>query len=186
ARLAALADHCGDGGSFDCEYRVRQADGRICWVHDRGRAERSASGAPTRLCGVLLPITHRKRREARLEHRASHDELTGLFNRGRLRQALEQALSESGGGQPGAYLALGVDRLAMIQDAYGPATAEAVIVGVGRRLERSLRAADVIGRAARDGYGVILGHCPADAVAGVAEAILAAFRDRPIDTPSGP
>lgn len=186
-RLKTLSDHYLNRQTFDCEYRIRQADGRFCWVHDRGAAEFSDTGKPVRLRGLIRQITRRKQHEARLEHLANYDELTGHFNRNRLREALDHALAHTQRyGLTGAYLSIGIDKLSLINDAYGYLTADAVIVGAGHRLQQVLRQSDIIGRVGGDVYGVILSQCSDTELQAVADKILRAFREQPISTPSGP
>jgi diguanylate cyclase (GGDEF)-like protein len=182
----AMAQHFSARQAFDCEYRVRSADGSIVWVHDRGAAE-FVGGQPVRMIGSLRAITARKQREAELEHLANYDQLTGHFNRSRLRAALEHALVSSARyGVAGAYFAVGLDRLGSINDAFGSETADAIIRGVGLRLDRCLRAADVVGRLGGDRFGIVLSRCPVGSMAPTAEKILSAVRDEPFDTPNGP
>lgn len=186
-RLKCLAEHYRGNAAFDCEYRVRRADGGSCWVQDRGHAEFDEAGRPVRLRGVLRLVEQRKQHEARLVHLANFDELTGHFNRSRLREALHQALLH---GERynihGAYLSVGIDKLGLVNDAYGYRTADAVIVEVGQRLERVIRGSDVIGRVGGDVYGLVLSHCPEADMAAAAEKILKVFRDQPIQTTWGP
>lgn len=186
-RLKALADHYETREALDCEYRFRQIDGAFCWVHDRGRAEFSPSGHPIKVRGVLRLINRRKEYEAQLEHLANFDELTGHYNRNRLREALQQAVVHSQRyGETGAYLTVGIDKLAMINDAFGYASADAVIVAVGERMERFVRASDIVGRVGGDVYGVILQRCSEAEMASAAEKILRLFREQPVQTPTGP
>src|SRR5690606_21613203 len=96
---------------FDCEYRIRGADGQVVWVNDRGSAE-FQDGRPVRVLGALRVITARKDREARLEYLASFDDLTGHYNRGRLKEALQHGLALAARYRiPGAYLVVGIDKL---------------------------------------------------------------------------
>jgi len=184
SRLEASASR---GDFFECEYRLRDDEGATIWVQDRGRAELDANGAPRRLMGVLRLITDRKVEEQRLERLASYDELTGHFNRTRLREALTQAVSSSQrSGVPGAYLAIGIDKLGTINDAFGYETADQVIIEIGRRLDRQFRESDVIGRVGGDRFGVVLTNCPAENVATVAEKILALIGQAQITTSAGP
>jgi len=186
-RLKSLADHYRDAGTYDCEYRVRQADGGFCWVHDRGAAELSAEGEPVRMRGVLRLITRRKLEEAHLVQMANFDELTGCINRNRLRDVLHQALTRGRKlGRPGAYLTVGIDKLSLINSAFGYLTADAVIVAAAQRLGRALGECDVVGRLGGDTFGIVLPDCSEPDMPGVAERILELFRQYPIDTPSGP
>ena len=66
----ALQAHVkGQSASFDEEYRVRCKDGTWKWVHDRGIAQRDASGRALRMAGAETDITERKRAEAVLQRR---------------------------------------------------------------------------------------------------------------------
>ena len=186
-RLKLLSDHYLNRDAFDCEYRVRRADGRMCWVHDRGFADFDKDDQPVRMRGLLRLIDDRKQNEARLEHLANFDELTGHLNRSRLRDAMHHAMAHSIRYQTdGAFLCVGLDKLSLINDAYGYLAADAVIVGAGQRLEKAVRECDTIGRVGGDVYGLILGQCPESELSKVADKILRMFREQPIQTPVGP
>ena len=51
---------------FDCEYRLRRADGTYLWVMGRGVAAFSADGAPQRFTGSIIDIAERKQAEFNL------------------------------------------------------------------------------------------------------------------------
>lgn len=179
--------HFSEGAVFDCEYRVRTDVGEYCWVHDCGCAELTGQGEPVRFSGIIRLVTARKQTEASLEEKVSYDELTGHYNRARLRDALEHALAYAVRYQTsGGYFTVGVDSLTQINDAYGYEIADAVIVGLGQVLDRELRASDVVGRVEGDRFGIVLFNCSEEQVMAVAEKILNAVRARPIDTPAGP
>ncbi|HUZ71826.1 MAG TPA: EAL domain-containing protein [Stellaceae bacterium] len=186
-RQQGLQTHYARGATFDIEYRIRVRDGGFTWLNERGSAEFDAIGRPQRMFGVLRDITTRKMQEQRLEHLANYDELTGHFNKKRLREALDHMLVQSvRTGLPGAYLAVGIDKLAGVNDVFGYEAADQVIVEVGRRLDRCLRVSDVIGRMGGDRFGIVLAHCPEQHIAIVAEKILAGVSQMPIDTGAGP
>jgi diguanylate cyclase (GGDEF)-like protein len=182
-RLKALSDHLGREAPFDCEYRVRTADGQFVWVHDRGSVRRRTDGSESRLIGTLRLVTERKRNEVRLERLASFDELTGHYNLPRLRDALEHATTyASRYGLAGAYVVVGIDRLALINSTHGFEAGDAVLIAVGRRLDECLRSSDVIGRVGADRFGVVLSQCSPEQLAAAADRILQAVRSLPIET----
>jgi diguanylate cyclase (GGDEF)-like protein len=186
-RQQRLQSHLNRGGAFDVEYRVRLGDGGFVWLHERGSAEFDRVGRPVRMLGVLRAVTQRKAQEQRLERLANYDELTGHFNKKRLRESLDHMLAHSTRtGLAGAYLAIGVDKLANINDIFGHETGDKVIVEMGRRLDRCLRVSDVIGRVGGDRFGIVLAHCPEHNITTVAEKILGAASQMPIDTEAGP
>lgn len=186
-RLTALSRHFSASQDFDCEYRLRTTGGDVCWVHDRGRAERRDDGSPRRLLGAIRTITQRKLNEERLEYLASFDELTGHFNKSRLRQAVEHALSQCARfGRSGAFLTIDIDNLAMINDAFGPSAGDAIIVGVGELLDRCLGSSDVAGRTDGDEFGIVLDSCSEAEIGAVADRIMRMVRDTSFETAAGP
>lgn len=125
-------------------------------------------------------------RQSLLEERVNYDELTGHFNRSRLREAVDRVIA-AGLRQPGAaaFLALGVDGMAAINERFGRRAADTVLIEIGRRLDDCLRVSDLVGRLGGDRYGILLPHCPDEYVAAAAEKILQAMRSVPIATERG-
>jgi diguanylate cyclase (GGDEF)-like protein len=186
-RQHRLNDHFAGAPSFDCEYRLRGEDGRFHWVQDRGRAERDEVGRAVRIVGVMRVITSRKAFEFRLEQQANFDELTGLSNKLRLREAIRETAGRSvATGCAGAYLAIGIDNMTMINDAFGYEAADAVLVEVGRRLERCLTLGDAIGRIGGDRFGLLVVDCNEAQITTLSELILTSISEAPIFTPAGP
>ncbi|HEY4125658.1 MAG TPA: diguanylate cyclase, partial [Rhizomicrobium sp.] len=122
--------------TFDLEFEAASAMGSV-WFMMRGVRVADAAGRAERLTGSLRVITEEKRSMQRLVYLATRDELTGHLNRnalrGELAQAIEAARAE---GRTCAFLVASIDRLAMINDAYGFDAADEVIVAVGERIAR--------------------------------------------------
>ena len=75
-------------------------------------------------------------------------------------------------------MVVGIDKLAMINNAYGYEVGDSVLVAIGQRLDRFLRASDVIGRLGGDRFGVVLAQCPEEMVIHAMERILETCRSR--------
>ncbi|MBV8889860.1 MAG: EAL domain-containing protein [Alphaproteobacteria bacterium] len=186
-RQLMLAAHFDGEPSFDCEYRLRDAEGGFVWVQERGRVERDAAGRPCRMLGVIRPIGDRKAHETRLERLANYDELTGHFNKTRLREAVDQIIATNQrSNSPAAFLSIGIDNMTMINDVFGYEAADTVLIEIGRRLDDCLRVSDLIGRLGGDRFGIVLSHCPADHVGAAAEKILSVVSGTPVITERGP
>lgn len=185
-RARALTEHFAGIAEYDVEYRIRADDGSLRWVHDRGSVELSASGVPERMKGTLRCIDRRKQTEARLEYLVNYDELTGHFNKLRLREALEQSMARSErAGKPGAFVVVGVDKLGMINAAYGCESGDAILVDVARCLDDCLRVSDTVGRLGGDRFGIVLeGRDERDADV-VADRVLSAIRSLFVDIDAG-
>ncbi|HEX3864509.1 MAG TPA: GGDEF and EAL domain-containing protein [Stellaceae bacterium] len=186
-RQLALAAHLEGEAGFDCEYRLCDTEGGFCWVHERGRARRDADGRPQVMLGLIRAISDRKIQQTRLERLANYDELTGHFNKSRLREAVDQIIASNQRSlNPAAFLSVGVDNMSMINDMFGYEAADTVLIDIGRRLDNCLRVSDVIGRLGGDRFGIVLANCPSENIGAAAEKILAAVNSMPIVTARGP
>jgi len=92
-------------------------------------------------------ITEHKRVEERLSHLATHDPLTGLFNRILFddRLSLELAHAQRSGKKL-AVMLLDLDNFKSINDSWGHNVGDEVLKAVGRRLQEFLRKSDSIAR----------------------------------------
>ncbi|MBQ1498138.1 MAG: diguanylate cyclase [Sphingomonas sp.] len=130
---------------------------------------------------------HRMRDEnAALSHQATHDPLTGLPNRALLEQELSAALERARReGTSFALLYADGDGFKAINDAYGHAAGDAVLVAIGRRLRKGLRASDIAARLGGDEFAILLAvPSGAEAVARASEGI-ARQMAAPIALPGG-
>jgi diguanylate cyclase (GGDEF)-like protein/PAS domain S-box-containing protein len=184
--LEAYAAHWRTGEPLRAEYRMRARDGREVWVRDEayGMPDDTRSGRQVSQ-GLLVDITDRKELEARLRHDALHDPLTGLANRVLLRDHLERALAGVGRGRGEARDAVALmfvdlDDFKHVNDSYGHAAGDRILVAVAGRLIGAVRAADVVARQSGDEFAVLLPMIGSLAEAtGTAERILRELR-RPI------
>jgi len=173
--------------SYELEYRVRCAGGEHSWFQDQGSAEVSATGKLLALRGVLRPLTDRKKNTGRLDFLANYDALTGQYNRNRLRESIDHALRYSQRyNVEGALLAIGIDKMTLVNQAFGHEVADSVILAIGDRLDRCLRASDVVGRIGGDKFGAILVNCPETELRIASEKFLETARNTIVETPVRP
>jgi diguanylate cyclase (GGDEF)-like protein len=110
----------------------------------------------------LRNVTNRAMAEEALraaQHRALHDPLTGLPNRVLLLDRLGQAcarLRRSGGRILVMFVDL--DRLKFVNDTWGHATGDDLLVQVARRLDQALRPDDTVARLGGDEFVVVCPH----------------------------
>ncbi|MGE8153059.1 diguanylate cyclase domain-containing protein [Pseudomonas vancouverensis] len=101
--------------------------------------------------------SHLQSENETLAHQASHDSLTGLPNRaffeGRLMRAVRNANKL---GERVAVLFLDSDRFKQINDSYGHAAGDAVLVAVADRVRSQLREDDLVARLGGDEFAVLL------------------------------
>lgn len=138
-------------------------------------------------------LLRRKRRSDRNRARmqdglrlAIRDPLTGLFNRRfvdpHLASVADRARAE---GTPFAVMVMDLDRFKQVNDLYGHAAGDQVLVEVARRLGANLRETDVLARIGGEEFLAILpGSCMMNARR-VAERLCQAIDDAPIRLQSG-
>ncbi|MEO7267291.1 MAG: EAL domain-containing protein [Candidatus Limnocylindria bacterium] len=126
---------------------------------------------------LIDDITARKELEGQLRHRALHDSLTGLANRALFADRTQHALDRAGRerGISPAVLFLDLDDFKTINDSLGHSAGDALLVAVGRRLERILRPADTAARLGGDEFAVLLEDVLSDTPQAVAARLLEAF-----------
>jgi len=117
---------------------------------------------------------------------AATDPLTGLYNR---RYALPQ-LNHVGQmaaetGEEFAVLVLDLDRFKRINDLYGHASGDAVLVELSARMERSLRRDDFLARIGGEEFLAVIRNCDLSAAQTTAERLRAAVASEPVDLPGG-
>jgi diguanylate cyclase (GGDEF)-like protein len=93
----------------------------------------------------------------RLASVASHDALTGLFNRAMFTHRLNQALAQAERhGRRLAVLFVDLDGFKLINDTYGHDAGDAVLSDLARRLHRSMREGDTLGRLGGDEFVLLI------------------------------
>ena len=121
-----------------------------------------------------LDVTAWKLTEDRLVFRASHDPLTGLPNRDQVLAHLRTALARlARTGAPVAVLFLDLDRFKPVNDRYGHAAGDRVLVQVANRLRHQMRATDIAGRVGGDEFMVV---CDAGETAALVDRLRHAIR----------
>lgn len=105
----------------------------------------------------IRDLSERKKFEESLRHQATHDELTGLPNRWLFRLQLSQALVRAGrSGLRVAVLFLDLDYFKTVNDSFGHATGDALLVQVGTRIRGVLRENDTLARLGGDEFAILL------------------------------
>ena len=143
---------------YKIEFRIRHKSGEWRWVQATSRAvEREESGRATVIAGIQQDITDRKKRETRLAHKATHDELTGLPNRTLFIDHLNWALVQAERNQAGlAVLFLDLDRFKNVNDAWGHSLGDHLLIKVSERMVQLLRRSDTIARLGGDEFILLL------------------------------
>ncbi len=150
--------------SLRLDHRLVRADGSVMWVCGSLSVVREPDGRPSFGIVMVQDDTERKAAEEALklqaginEHQALHDALTGLPNRTLFRDRIEQAIAHAR--REDSYVAVAMmdlDRFKEVNDSLGHHAGDALLVEIGRRLRRVLRASDTVARLGGDEFGVLI------------------------------
>jgi diguanylate cyclase (GGDEF)-like protein/PAS domain S-box-containing protein len=172
AIAAILADVVGNNGG-NHELTLMRADGERFEAEITARPAREENGRAIGFVSTMRDVSVQKRQQRELERLARTDSLTQLDNRHVLQEALtREAARRAADGQQLALVLLDLDLFKQVNDAFGHPAGDAVLIEVARRLERTVRAGEVLARVGGEEFAWLLPACDAD------EAMVAADRAR--------
>lgn len=116
-----------------------------------------------------------------LEYRATHDSLTGIFNRAAIIEMADRHFLS----QDLALIVLDIDHFKRVNDSFGHPVGDRVIVGVVDCLKRVVPATASVGRVGGEEFTVLLPGRSGDAAQEVAEAFRRAIELNAFDLPDG-
>ena len=156
--------------------RLRK-DGSIVDVSILSSPIRDGLGEVVAASEIARDISARKLADARLQHLASHDALTGLLNRRAFELELERAVAFAKRfGLETALIVVDIDHFKLINDTYGHRTGDAALQRLSDLMRSRLRQTDVLGRLGGDEFAIILPGVEQSQARRVADEILDVFR----------
>jgi diguanylate cyclase (GGDEF)-like protein/PAS domain S-box-containing protein len=115
---------------------------------------RSPEGSIVGAAGIGSDVTEQRIVESQLLHNAFHDALTGLPNRALFVDRVGHALARRR--QRFAVLLLDVDHFKNVNDSLGHAVGDELLIEIGRRLQKCVRAGDTVSRFGGDEFTVLV------------------------------
>ena len=155
--LADLAAAVAADAPHSTEYRIVRGDGSIVWVLDESAVVRDAGGGRPCRQGYLLDMTAHRRAEEQLAHVAEHDPLTGLPNWAMFQQRVREAVDRAeAAGRGAAVLLVDLDDFKLVNDSFGHAAGDALVVEAARRLMETVEDASAVSRLGGDEFAILL------------------------------
>ncbi|MEA2906581.1 MAG: hypothetical protein QOI12_3968 [Alphaproteobacteria bacterium] len=157
---------------------VMTPDGSQRLVTTKRLAVLDEEGKPQYLLAVIEDVTERRRAEAQIEHMARHDSLTDLPNRATFNEHLKSALAQAAKtGERLALLCIDLDRFKEVNDVFGHAVGDALLVEVSKRLQAAA-GEGFLSRLGGDEFIVVLSEGPQPSTAeSASERLLATVAD---------
>lgn len=169
-------------GHWQGEVWNRHRDGRALLVWASIDAVRDENGQVAHYVALYQDITEKKHAENEMWFGANHDALTRLPNRRLFQDRLDKALAVAErSAEKVGLLFVDLDRFKPVNDTYGHAVGDALLVLVAQRLNALVRGSDTVARLAGDEFVVLLaGVAGAADVRRVADGVVAEIA-RPFD-----
>lgn len=172
ALFLAQLGQADDTGS--CDLRMRR-DAEDCWVNLRSYP--LAGTNQYVICAI--DISEWKASASAFQHAAEHDELTGLPNRAHIKQVVEGLIHAKASQFCVALLDL--DGFKKVNDTFGHAIGDAVLVETTRRLRKLMSGSEVLARLGGDEFVILFKEKSVDAAQALLSKVLLAIA-RPFDT----
>jgi diguanylate cyclase (GGDEF)-like protein/PAS domain S-box-containing protein len=167
------------GRTDDFEAEMQTSTGRRFWASLSGQRLRYAG--EDALLAAIVDVTAQKQVRDDLLQQATHDALTGLFNRRHVEDLLRNEVDRAQRhARPLAVAMLDADHFKIINDTYGHPTGDDVLRVISERCRKTLRANDVLGRYGGEEFVIVFPETNLDEAGAVAERLRAAVAANPI------
>lgn len=147
-------------------------DGREVNIEDSAAPIRDRTG---RIIGAVLvfhDVSERHHLTVQLSWQASHDALTGLFNRTEFDRRLGALLSDDSPEREHVLLYLDLDQFKVVNDTCSHAAGDDLLCKLSNRIQGRIRESDVLARLGGDEFGILFVNCPLERARQIAEGLL--------------
>ncbi|MDH3355314.1 MAG: EAL domain-containing protein, partial [Chromatiales bacterium] len=127
---------------------------------------------------VLRDITETVLMHSQLNYQATHDNLTGLINRGEFERRLIQTLHDSKEYKTfNALLYIDLDQFKVVNDTCGHQVGDELLKQLTTLMANAGRESDTLARLGGDEFGLILTHCPLEKAYKIGEILRKKIKD---------
>lgn len=121
---------------------------------------------------VIQDVSHTRRLTKQLSYQASHDLLTGLYNRRKFEEYLEEILvNVRAENRNHSLFYMDLDNFKIVNDTCGHVAGDELLKQLPALLDEVLRSGDIVARLGGDEFGVILENCGVQQAAAIANKI---------------
>ena len=144
-------------GKWSGEIYNKRKNGEIYLERLSITAIKNDKGETTNYIAQFLDISDLKNAQELAEHQADHDFLTGLLNRKALMRRLQEEFSKAKRHNfTHAFLFIDLDNFKAVNDTYGHAIGDKILIAVTARIQKLLREEDIFSRMSGDEFAIIL------------------------------
>jgi diguanylate cyclase (GGDEF)-like protein len=168
--LECLRENCTV--ELDTESALKLRSGLLVPVANSAAPIHDSHGEVRGAVMVFHDVSVARNLQRELTFQASHDVLTGLYNRREFDREVQRALEKSHrDGHKHTLCYLDLDQFKVVNDTCGHAAGDQLLHKLTAYLQSKLRKADVLARLGGDEFGLLLVHCPLHRAMEVAESL---------------
>lgn len=157
----------------ESEIRIQKADRTFLWCRVQVMGILDQNNICTKSIGKIIDIDSQMRELLKLKEEIQRDPFTQLYNKVATEHLINDAIAS---GQPGALFLVDVDNFKRINDQYGHAAGDSVLLSLATRLQGLFRKVDIVGRIGGDEFAIYLNYSAnTDGLREKAEAICRIF-----------
>lgn len=160
---------------FRYEYEITARGGQRKWVLEMGQGVFDENGRVNFLEGIVIDITEQKAREAQIHHMMQHDSLTGLYNRRFFEE--EKTRLDDPGFLPLVIIIFDINGVRLINDAFGNAHGDRIIIETARIIKSCCRKGDVVARTEGGEFRILLPNTNSQTANELLEKIMSACEE---------
>lgn len=138
--------------TYYAEARFRCKDGMYYWFGCQFKSIENQGKQASRIVGKLVDISDHREHEQILQQAVMHDSLTGVYNRAA--ESLINNLLEKD--MRGLFFMIDLDNFKSVNDTYGHAAGDTLLVNVAQILKEIFRPDDIVARIGGDEFIVFL------------------------------
>jgi len=144
-------------GKFRCDIRISPNNDNYIWMELIGTIVNDSKNTNSKLIGVAIDISKRKKNEHRLKKEAATDPLTGILNRRKLEQIMsEQFILDKQKDNVFSFLILDIDFFKTINDTYGHPVGDKILIHIVNICKDYLRKNDYFARIGGEEFAILL------------------------------
>jgi diguanylate cyclase (GGDEF)-like protein/PAS domain S-box-containing protein len=153
----------GGSDSTTREMRLIRSDGVMVWVQHAIGLLRDENNVPQSYVSQFVNVTEAREAREALHFMATHDPLTHLLNRRELHARMSRILAHAPrADRHPAVLYADLDGLKAVNDAFGHAIGDAVLLEAARRIQNAVREDDFAARVGGDEFVIVLPEARSD------------------------
>ncbi len=166
------------GDEWRGEFRNRKKNGDFYWCRNSISGIKDENGQLSHYLAIQDDVSREYELKERLSYQASHDLLTGLYNRHEFERRTELLLAKLHKEKAEhAICFLDLDQFKVINDTCGHVAGDELLRQLGPLLQSVVRQRDTLARVGGDEFAVLMEYCSLDNAERLTKALLKALQD---------